>query len=208
MRRFPLWPVALLLAGCASLSPEQCVRADWRQIGFSDGAVGASAARINDHAKACAEVGVRPDLDAYLRGREQGLVNYCQPENGFAVGRSGNLPNAGDCPEPMKPAFMDQYRDGYQVHVLETDLAQRRSHIYRNNQLIRRSNERIHAIREELAKSDLPDDRRKSLLNEFNRLVDQKNHLGRENAFLVLEAERLQGYLDMRLRQGGRWRWQ
>lgn len=206
MRLLAAWPIALFLTGCASLSPEQCLRADWRQIGFSDGTTGSSAARINDHAKACAEVGIRPDLDAYLRGREQGLVNYCRPENGFLVGRSGGQPNSADCPEQMKPGFIEHYRRGYQVHVLETDLAQRRSHISRNTNLIYRNNERIHAIRIELDKKDLPDDRRKSLLNEYNRLVDQKNHLGRENAFLLMEADRIQGYLSMSLREAGYWR--
>lgn len=206
MRTYPVWLASLALVGCASLSPEQCMRADWRQIGFSDGTTGTSAARINDHAKACAEVGVRPDLDAYLRGREQGMVSYCQPENGFSVGRSGNQPNASDCPESMKPAFMDQYRRGYQVHVIEADLAQRRSHIYRNNNLIRRNNERIAAIKGELSNKDLPEDQRKSLLNEFNQLVDQKNAAGRENAYLLVETERLQSYLQMNLLEAGRLR--
>lgn len=206
MRAFALWPLALLLAGCASMSPEQCLRADWRQVGFSDGTSGSSAARINDHAKACAEVGVRPDLDAYLRGREQGLANYCRPENGFLVGRSGGMPNSADCPEQMKHAFIDQYQRGYQIHVIEADLAQRRAHIANNTSRIYRNNDRIHAIRTEMDKKDLPDDRRKSLLNEYNRLVDQKNHLGRENAFLIMEAERIQAYLMMTLRAAGYWR--
>lgn len=206
MRASIVWPVALLLAGCASLSPEQCLRADWRQIGFADGASGASAARINDHAKACAEVGVRPDLDTYLRGREQGLVNYCQPENGFSVGRSGALPNSADCPEQMKPGFISQYQRGYQVYVLEADLAQRRAHISRNSNQIYRNDRRIADIRAELAKTDVPEDRRKSLLHEYNHLVDQKNHLGRENVFLMMEADRIQGYLNMSLREAGYWR--
>lgn len=194
----------LLLASCASLSPEQCMRADWRQIGFADGTTGISAARINDHAKACAEVGVRPDLDAYLQGREEGMVRYCQPENGFTIGRNGGTPNVADCPEQMKPFFLDQYRRGYQIHVIEGDLAQRRSRLYRNNLQIRRNDERIAAIRAELEKKELPEDQRKSLLHEFNHLVEQKNALGRENAFLVVETERLQGYLYMYLREAGR----
>jgi hypothetical protein len=197
---------ALLLAGCATLSPEQCRNADWRQIGFADGANGASAARINDHAKACAETGVRPDLDGYLRGREQGLVNYCRPENGFAVGRGGNVPNAADCPEGMKPAFMDQYRRGQEIHLLESDLAQRRARIYENNNRMRRDNERINRIREELRKNDLPEDQRKALLDEFERLVERKNAAGRENAFLIPDADRLQFHLQMRLRESGYWR--
>jgi hypothetical protein len=200
------WLPALLLSGCASLSPEQCRHADWRQIGFTDGASGLSAARINEHAKACAEVGVRPNLDDYLGGREQGLHNYCRPENGFAVGRSGNAANVADCPEHLKFAFLDQYRYGQQVHLVEEDLARRRSRLYHNNSQIRRNNERIADIREQLARKDLPDERRTALLNDFNRLVEQKNALGRENAFLLAESDRLAFHLQMQLRELGRWR--
>lgn len=204
MRAAILWLLTMLLVGCASLTPEQCLHADWRQIGFADGTGGLSAGRINDHAKACAEVGVRPNLDEYINGRVQGLRNYCQPENGFAVGRSGNVPNAADCPEHMKFAFLEQYRHGQQIHLLESDLARRRSRIYQNNSQLRRSNERIAAIREELARKDLSEERRTALLNEFNRLVEQKNAIGQENTFLMAEADRLQFHLQMKLREVGR----
>lgn len=205
MHRFLSCLSALLLAGCASLTPEQCRQADWRQIGFADGTGGLSAGRINDHAKACAEVGIRPNLDDYLNGREQGLRNYCQPENGFAVGRSGSQANSADCPEHMKPAFMARYLHGQQVYLLETDLARRRARLYENNQRIRRDNQRIAAIREELARKELPDERRKALLNEFERLVDHKNTVGRENAYLLTEIDRLQFHLQMKLREAGYW---
>lgn len=200
------WLAPLLLAGCASLSPQQCMRADWRQIGFTDGTDGVSAARINDHAKACAEVGVRPDLDMYLRGREEGLYRYCQPEKAFSVGRNGGVPNSADCPEHLKASFMDGYRQGYQVHMVEQDLSERRARIYRNNSLIRRDNERIAEIREELSKKELPDDRRKALLHDFNRLVEEKNYVGSENVRQMVESDRLQAYLNMLLRDVGRWR--
>lgn len=202
MRTAPLI-LPLLLAGCASLSPEQCRHADWRQIGFSDGAEGMSAARINDHAKACAEQGIRPNLDEYLRGREQGLRSYCQPENGFVVGRRGGEANVADCPEQMKYAFLDRYRLGYQVHAIEEDLARRRAHIDRNFRQMRHNDEQIAAIKQELGKEDLPADRKKSLLNDYNRLLDQKNALWRENTYLQSEASRLQLDLQWRLRGAG-----
>jgi hypothetical protein len=201
--RFIPAALALLLAGCASLSPEQCLRADWRQIGFSDGATGLSAARISDHAKACAELGIRPNLDVYLKGREQGLRNYCHPENGFAVGRRGGEQNAADCPEHLKYAFLDQYRRGYRIHMVEEELARQRAHIDRNNRLIRRNEEQIAAIKHELAKEDLPGERRTALLNDYNRLLDQKNALWRETAYLHSEANRLQSQLQGTLRGYG-----
>lgn len=193
-----------MIAGCASLTPEQCMHADWRQIGFSDGTQGLPGSRIDDHAKACAELGIRPDLDKYLKGRAQGLYSYCQPENGFQVGRRGDAQNAADCPDYMKPAFLDQYWRGHQIHEIEAELAQQRSRIDRNRYQIQRKDERITEIRADLKKNDLPVDRRTSLLDEFNRLVDEKNALVRKNAFLHTEAERLQMHLDMTLRTFGR----
>jgi hypothetical protein len=206
MFRLPLWMPVMLLAGCATLTPEQCRNADWRQIGFADGTGGYNAMRINDHAKACAEVGVRPNLDDYVDGREQGLRNYCRAENGFAIGRRGASANVADCPENMKFAFAEQYRYGQQIHLMEEDLAQRRSRIYQNNSRIRRNNERIAVIRAELVKKELPDDRRTTLLNEYDRLVEQKNVIGRENAYLAAEADRLQFHLQLKLREFGLWR--
>jgi hypothetical protein len=195
---------AVVASGCASLSPEQCKMANWRQIGYADGAQGASGARINDHAKACAEFGVRPDLDEYLRGRSQGLFSYCQAENGFAIGRRGSEQNAADCPASMRDAFLDQYQRGQQLHAIEYELAERRNRLGQNYSRLRYANDRIATIRAELSRKDIPADRRNALLTEFNRLVEEKNTISRENAFLDIEAGRLQLQLSDTLRAFGR----
>lgn len=195
--------IAVAMAGCASMTPEQCRHADWHQIGYADGAQGLSGARIDDHAKACAEIGVRPNLDEYLRGRSQGLFSYCQPENGFAVGRRGEHENAADCPASMRFVFLDQYRRGQEIHLIEADLEQRRSRLNRNYQRLRSHDERIVAVRADLAKSDLPAERRIALSNEFNRLVDEKNAIVNENSNLRFESDRLQSHLYSRLREMG-----
>ncbi|NEX60303.1 DUF2799 domain-containing protein [Noviherbaspirillum galbum] len=199
-----LLTAASLAGGCASLSPEQCRQANWEQIGYADGAQGLSGARVNDHAKACAESGVRPDLNAYLRGRSQGLFSYCQPENGFTVGRRGSEQNAADCPASMRGAFIDNYQRGQQVHAIEQDLAQRRGRQSHNATRTRNANDRINAIRTELARSDLSSERRNALLTEFNRLVEEKNTINRDNAMLAIEVDRLQIQLNHALRSFGR----
>lgn len=78
-----------LLAACASLSEDQCRAGDWRGIGFADGAQGRSPDHIARHQKACAKVGVTPDLQAWLAGRQDGLDRYCTPAKAYEVGRSG-----------------------------------------------------------------------------------------------------------------------
>lgn len=196
--------VAAAIAGCASMTPEQCRHADWRQIGYADGAQGLSGARIDDHAKACAEVGVRPNLEEYLRGRSQGLFSYCQPENGFTIGRRGESENAADCPASMRFAFLEQYRRGQEIHLIESDLEQRRSRLNHNYRRLRNCDERIATVRTELAKNDLPAERRIALSNELNRLADEKNTIVNENSNLRLESDRLQSHLYFRLREMGR----
>lgn len=194
--------LTLTLAGCASLDRDQCLHADWRQIGFADGTKGWSGARIDDHAKACAEYGVRPQLNEYLAGRRQGLNSYCQAENGFELGRHGSPHNAADCVEDLKPAFLEQYHRGSQIHAIENELAERRNRIDANERETRRGDERIAAIKTAL-RGDLPGDRRAALLDEFNRLLGQKETLVRDSQLLQPEIDRLQHRLFLKLREFG-----
>lgn len=194
----------LALTGCASLDRDQCLHADWHQIGYADGTNGLSGARIDDHAKACAEYGVHPKLDEYLAGRKQGLINYCQAENGFELGRRGSEHNVADCAENLKPAFLQQYHHGSQIHVIESDIASHQARISNNHRQIHRNDERIAEIRAELRASDLSADRRAALLGEFNRLVEQKDMIGRDNLWLQSDVARLQANLYLMLREFGR----
>lgn len=193
-----------MLAGCASLSPEQCRQADWRQIGYADGVKGLPGSQINEHASACAPVGVRPNLDAYLQGRQQGLLSYCQPENGFQAGRRGENNGAADCPAHLKYGFLQQYDFGRQIHALESEVSSRRSDLGSNRDRIRRSDERIGRIREELARSGVTPDRRKTLLDEYNGLLSRKESMVRDNWHLERQVTDAEWRLSQRLRELGR----
>jgi len=83
--------LAMVLAGgCSSgLSKNECVTADWHMIGYEDGLHGLPAGRIGVHRVACAKFQVTPNLAAYTEGRERGLLEFCQPRNGFRVGLNG-----------------------------------------------------------------------------------------------------------------------
>jgi flagellar motility protein MotE (MotC chaperone) len=58
---------------------------------------------------------VTPDNQAYLRGRDVGLRNYCTPEHGFSLGKNGYSANSV-CPYPSAADFMDSFREGNKVH--------------------------------------------------------------------------------------------
>ena len=107
---------AFVLAGCATLSKDECLMVDWRTVGYEDGVAGRTGDRIGLHRKACADHGVRPDLSAYQAGRAEGLREYCQPRNGYQVGVSG-AGYGGPCPDDLAPAFMTAYDAGRELYV-------------------------------------------------------------------------------------------
>lgn len=192
--------LVLLVSSCASLSPEQCQNADWRQIGYADGTSGQPGGKIQEHANACAKAGVRPDMDAYLSGRMEGLVNYCQPENGFDVGRRGAADNAGDCPPHVWPAFLQNYRQGREINALESQVNSLRSSLENERREARRSDDRIEDIRKELRRPNVSPERRNSLINDMERIIDRKQDAGRRQLGIQREIDMAQDRLGMRLR--------
>jgi hypothetical protein len=79
----------LLQTGCATLSKSECRAADWYDIGIRDGASGRHEEYIIEHAQACERVGVAPDRERWLAGRERGLERYCTASTGYRVGLNG-----------------------------------------------------------------------------------------------------------------------
>lgn len=118
MRSFVLLSTAsFLLAGCASMSKGECLYADWRAVGYEDGASGAPASVLSSRRQACAKAGVTPDMDAYLAGRDRGLVEYCTPANGFSTGENGQ-PYSGVCGRHDEASFLEQHRMGARLYAL------------------------------------------------------------------------------------------
>ncbi len=79
-----------LLAACASLTEDACRTGNWESIGYNDGVRGRSASYVNEHRDACGEYGIAPNTAVWLRGRLEGLKQYCTPDNAYTVGRRGS----------------------------------------------------------------------------------------------------------------------
>ncbi|MFS4436929.1 DUF2799 domain-containing protein [Paracoccaceae bacterium GXU_MW_L88] len=107
----------LALAGCASLSEEQCAAGNWEEIGRRDGANGRTASYLANHSKACADLGIQPDAALWEAGRQQGLQYYCTPENAYREARNFYRSVAAVC--PASPALERAYRDGLEWRRLE-----------------------------------------------------------------------------------------
>lgn len=109
--------VLTVLAACASLSEDECLAGDWRGIGFADGAQGRAPDHVERHQKACAKVGVAPDVQAWLAGRQAGLARYCTPAKAYDLGRSGRTIASWCTPgqlAAMRPAH-DRGRAYYEI---------------------------------------------------------------------------------------------
>lgn len=117
----PLLAGALALSSCATLSKEQCVMGNWQAIGYNDGVAGYSSERLASHTKACAKANISPDYQAWERGRQQGLKQYCTPSNAYAVGRKGQQLNSV-CPSAMLPELRSSYTQGYNYYKLNAQL--------------------------------------------------------------------------------------
>ncbi|MDD7910035.1 DUF2799 domain-containing protein [Pseudovibrio exalbescens] len=113
--------LSVLLAGCASLSKDECTAGDWKGIGVQDGMAGKPASRIEDHKKACSKYGVSPDLASYQAGRSIGLKSYCTIPSGFQQGRMGRS-YSDACPSATAPAFQKGYSLGFELRNAHSKL--------------------------------------------------------------------------------------
>ena len=70
--------INISVMGCATLSKEECLRGEWRVIGYKDGVKGYNMEeRLEKHEKACKDYGVKPEIARYQAGRQAGLSYYC-----------------------------------------------------------------------------------------------------------------------------------
>lgn len=113
--------IILLVPGCATLDKDECLVADWRLIGYQDGAAGRPATVMDDYRKDCARYSVVPDLDVYQAGRNKGLLQYCQPDEGYRLGESGRA-YSPVCPAAARVAFRAAYNEGREIYLARSDV--------------------------------------------------------------------------------------
>ena len=110
-----------LLAGCATLSKQECLVGDWQAIGYNDGVAGYHSDRLASHTKACAKASVAPDYQAWERGRKLGLQQYCTINNAYNIGRRGRQLN-NVCPITMANTLQSANQKGLDYYTLDSQL--------------------------------------------------------------------------------------
>ena len=155
------------LSGCASLSKNECLAADWEDIGIRDGANGQPEEYLIQHAKACSKVNVVPDRGAWQHGRERGLERYCVPRRAYQDGEYGSGFNLEQCVNYDQDRLTDAWRKGHEVNRL-------------SNALGSIDNE-ISTIHEELKKEDLERKERERLAYRLGQLGYER--IGTQRAY-------------------------
>jgi hypothetical protein len=119
----PLFAAALALAAgaCSSMGPEECAATDWAAVGHEDGARGLPADHFGHHRKACAKHGITADFAAYKEGRDDGLVEFCQPSRGYGLGVSGGE-YQGVCDVALEEEFLDAFEAGHRLYSLRANV--------------------------------------------------------------------------------------
>jgi hypothetical protein len=106
-----------LLAGCESMSVQECKVADWQRVGYNDGASGTSESRLAAYTEDCAEAGVTPRAQDYRRGWDVGIQHFCTAANGWREGVQGHAGKDAVCQGQTGYAAFARYLDaGLQVH--------------------------------------------------------------------------------------------
>jgi hypothetical protein len=178
-----LLALGLLLQGCATLNKDECKVADWRLIGYQDGAAGKSASAIGTYRKDCAEYAVVPDLDSYRAGRTEGLQEYCKADNGYRLGHTGKG-YATVCPSSLEPDFRAAYNQGREIYIARSVIKRTRQRMQQlKYDLSDLENEKQHKLAD-LISEGLSSDQRVMILYDLSELEKDRDAIEDELAML------------------------
>lgn len=182
------------ISGCASMSGDECVSSDWETIGYEDGARGYTTERIGLHRKACAKHGVTPDFAAYRSGREQGLVEYCQPGRGFDIGSSGGG-YSGVCSASLEGDFLDAYNAGYHLYTLQSNVNRATSKINSRERELERIKDDMRSKEVALISDETSIEERILLLQDLKDLSERTGQI--ESEIRDLYEQRARSQVDL-----------
>lgn len=165
--------IAIALAGCETMSKEECLSADWFQVGYQDGRDGKERAQIEYIAESCAKANIAPDRERYFYGRDKGLLEYCTPEHGFYLGKNGTSYNRV-CPPGTASIFEASYNEGRRV--------------YDARQHLKRLEASRHKLEDQLSKAET-DEEKKHTRDELEEL-DKRLRFARDTLQFIENESR------------------
>lgn len=187
--------LALVLSACATMSGDECVTSDWSAVGFEDGARGYTTERFASHRKACAKHGVTADFRAYREGRDEGLVQFCQPSRGYNLGVSGASYN-GVCDIALEEEFLDAYRVGHQLYTLQSNVESADSRISAKRHELDLLEDDVRAAEAAVIAEDTTTEDRVRLLGDLKHYSERTGELEEEIEQLIYDRARYANELE------------
>lgn len=204
-KMFLLWILGCVI-GCASMSKEECLNANWKSIGYEDGSMGRPEMTIQAHRKACAKINITPDLAQYQQGHREGARVYCKQATGYQLGVGGGA-YYNVCPSDLEASFLQAYRLGQELFAITQKIDQVESAIAGYESSIDNLEQQKAGQEKSIVNAGSSSNERRTYLNEINRLEDEIRryehdigdaehelaHLARDYAKLQAEHQRM-GY--------------
>lgn len=107
--------VVVTMTGCATITRDQCSNLNPRSQGYADGQKGRTTEAMDKTMRTCQSgdrMGSIQDVSVfkneYLKAYQEGLKQYCTPENGERVGLLGE-DYYGVCPKEVEAPFLKEY---------------------------------------------------------------------------------------------------
>lgn len=164
----------IAVSGCATMSEEECLTADWRAVGVQDGSAGRTTNWFSRRSEDCARHGVTPDFTSWEIGYRSGLMSYCTPYNGVQSGLRGN-DYQGVCPANLEAEFYPAYQLGRRYHDARARLDAAHAEL---DDLDRQIESLRNDIRYERGRletdSELSEEDRRSIRDRIRRLRDDR----------------------------------
>ncbi len=211
-RNLVLWLLAVVICqGCASMSEAECLNADWTVVGEIDGQQGQGLSVLDDYRRDCANHGVVPDVQAYITGRESGLILYCTRDNGYREGREGRegARVEADCPSGLAVDFQQGFQLGQDVYNSLSNLRFSADSIRAQRAELDDLRTRRTAQEKSLAEDELTDEeaaaKRDEIASMSNRIDDLRDEIVVSAAALGISlvryrdavgAARLEGFFE------------
>ena len=139
-----------LMAGCATMTADECMVADWYRLGQQDARDGRQADYLAQRAGACRDAGIAADADAWYAGYEDGLIGFCTAERGFRYGQDGQHYRR-ICPADLEVAFLSGYELGFGLHTVSERISQSNGRLSQIERELHRERERANVDRDKIA---------------------------------------------------------
>ncbi len=187
---------AYALSGCATMSPEECLQANWEEVGYNDAVEGYPVSRSSEHREACASTGVQVDFELYRNGHALGLPYYCTRKTGFETADHGG-DFATQCRRETFTDYVMGYREGLDVFALKTEMREIEIQIDQKSDQAEALLIQIGQLRTARDNPELSKDARKearyqlsqleSLYSTLNQDIERLNR-ARDNVFEEIDA--------------------